>query len=145
MPHLIDTTEYLDTVCQLLAEGQRQVVVPVTGGSMVPFLHSGDTAFLDPLPQKLQRGDIVLYRRANKDYVLHRIYKICPDGSFVMLGDAQQQLEYLVDRSAMCGIVLFVRHKEKLLTPKHLRWRFYRHIWPILRPWRYWLMSLKKQ
>lgn len=144
MPHLLDTTEYLDTVCQLLSDGQHQVTVPVTGGSMVPFLHSGDTAFLDPLPPKLRRGDIVLYRRANGDYVLHRICRIRRDGSFVMVGDAQQRLEILPSRDMIHGFVGSVRHKDQLLTPKSFRWQLYRHIWLWLLPCRHFLMALKK-
>lgn len=145
MPHLLDTTEYLDTVCQLLADGQTQVTVPVTGGSMVPFLHSGDTAYLDPLPVTLKRGDIVLYRRANGDYVLHRICRIRSDGSFLIAGDAQQRLEILPDRSYLRGIVSAVRHGGKLLTPGSLRWQLYRHIWRWLLPLRHRLMALKKK
>ena len=144
MSHLLDTTEYLDTVCQLLQEGHRNVTVPVTGGSMVPFLHSGDTAYLDPLPKKLRRGDIVLYRRRNGDYVLHRIFKIRRDGSYLMAGDAQERIEILPSRAQIHGIVGAVRHKDQLITPKHFYWQIYRHLWLFLLPVRHWLMALKK-
>jgi len=43
MPWILDTREYLDTVCELLKQGESSVAVPVAGGSMIPFLHHGDT------------------------------------------------------------------------------------------------------
>ena len=36
MAIVLDTNAYLDTVCELLRQGQRHVAIPVTGGSMVP-------------------------------------------------------------------------------------------------------------
>lgn len=141
----MDTWEYLDVVCDLLRQGKTYVNVPVTGGSMVPFLHSGDAVYLDPPPKRLRRGDIVLYTRQNGDYVLHRIRSVYPDGSLIVVGDAQQHLEPL--RSARCvhGIVVSARHKDELITPKSPRWWFYRHIWLWLLPWRHRLMNLRSK
>lgn len=143
MAHLLDTKLFLDTVCDLLRQGQTHVSVPVTGGSMIPFLHSGDMVYLNPPPERLCRGDIVLYTRSNGDYVLHRIQKANADGSFLMVGDAQQTLERITDRGQIYGIVAQVRHKGNLLTPRSLRWWLYRHVWLWLRPFRRKLMALR--
>ena len=67
---VVDTKEYLDMVSDLLREGREQVAVTVAGSSMVPFLHHGDKVYLDPLPEVLKAGDVVLYRRAGGQYVL---------------------------------------------------------------------------
>ena len=143
MAMVLDTNEYLDTVCCLLAQGHSSVAVPVAGGSMVPFLHNGDTVYLNVPQNPLKRGDIVLYTRANGRYILHRIWKVCPDGSFLMVGDAQQELEHLPSREQIHAIVTSARHKGKLLRPKSLRWWAYKHIWLWLRPVRHRLMSLR--
>ena len=53
---VVDTTQYLDMVSDLLREGRQQVAVTVAGSSMVPFLHHGDKVYLDPLPEVLKAG-----------------------------------------------------------------------------------------
>lgn len=129
MARIVDTQAYLDTVCQLLQQGQSHVAVPVTGGSMTPFLHNGDTVYLDLPESPLKKGDIVLYTRENGRYILHRIKKVNSDGSFIMVGDAQQALEYLPRREMIHGRVSSARHKGKPIHPGQPRWWFYQHVW----------------
>ena len=139
----LDTNEYLDTVCALLAQGHGSVAVPVAGGSMVPFLHNGDTVYLDLPERPPKRGDIVLYTRPDGRYILHRVVRRRGDGSFLMAGDAQQALERVPDPGRIHAVVTAARHKGKLLTPRSLRWWAYRHIWLWLRPLRHRLMALR--
>ena len=129
MARIIDAQAYLDTVCQLLQQGQRHVTVPVTGGSMTPFLHNGDTVYLDLPNSPLKKGDIVLYTRENGRYILHRIKKVNSDGSFIMVGDAQQELEYLPRKDMIHGRVSAALHKGKPIRPGQPRWWFYQHVW----------------
>ena len=129
MARVLDTQTFLDTVCDLLRQGQRQVAIPVAGGSMTPFLHNGDTVFLDLPDTPLKKGDIVLYTRENGQYILHRIKKVNPDGSFIMVGDAQQALEYLPRRDMIHARVTSAVHKGKPIHPGQPRWWFYQHIW----------------
>lgn len=145
MARTLDTKAFLDTVTQLLQQGQTNVTVPVRGSSMVPFLHDGDTVYLDPAPEKLKKGDVVLYTRENGDYVLHRICKVCRDGSLVLVGDAQQLLERLPHRSCVCGIAVSARHKGRLIHRRSWHWWFYGHIWLWLLPWRYRLMASRRK
>lgn len=143
MPHILDTQAYLDAVCEMLRQGERNVSVPVTGGSMIPFLHHGDTVFLDLPDTPLKKGDIVLYTRTSGRYILHRIRKVCRDGGFVMVGDAQQDLEYLPSREQIHARVTFARHKGRLTRPGTPRWWFYQHVWLWLVPVRHSLMTLR--
>ncbi len=144
MAHSLDTKTFLDTVCELLQQGSTRVTVPVAGSSMVPFLHSGDTVHLDAVPETLHRGDVILYMRPNGDYVLHRICKLCPDGSLLVAGDAQKRLEILPDRSCVFAIAVSARHKGKIITPSSFHWRFYRRVWLWLRPIRPLFLGLKR-
>lgn len=143
MPRILDTQAYLDTICDLLRQGEKSVAIPVAGGSMVPFLHHGDTVYLDLLDSPPKRGDIVLYTRASGRYILHRIYKVNKDGSFIMVGDAQQVLERIESREQIHARVTSARHKGKLNRPGTLRWWAYRYIWLWLLPIRHRLMSLR--
>lgn len=140
MAKVLDTNAYLDTVCELLRQGETHVAIPVTGGSMVPFLHSGDMAYLDLPDTPLKKGDIVLYTRENGRYILHRIQKVNPDGSFIMVGDAQQGLELLPRRELIHARVTSARHKGKLIKPGQFRWWFFQHVWLWVIPYRHRLM-----
>lgn len=145
MARILDTQEFLDTVCELLRQGERSVAVPVAGGSMTPFLINGDTVYLDLPDTPVKRGDIVLYTRSSGRYILHRVYKVNADGSFLMVGDAQMDLEYLPSRDQIHARVTSARHKGRPNHPGQLRWWAYRHIWLWLLPHRHTLMHLREK
>lgn len=143
MSLVLDTQEFLDTICQMLAEGQSNIPIPVAGGSMIPFLFHGDTVFLSVPDSPLKRGDVILYQRLNGRYILHRIKKVRRDGSLIMVGDAQRQLELLPSQGLVRARVVCAIHKGKRCTPQSPRWWFYRHVWMWLRPFRHAIMWLK--
>lgn len=145
MSLVLDTQEFLDAICQMLAEGQTNIPIPVAGGSMVPFLHHGDTVYLALPDRPLRRGDILLYQRCNGRYILHRVKKCRRDGSLIMVGDAQQELELLPSQSMVRARVVWAVHKGKECRPGSLRWWMYRHIWLWLRPIRHTLMHLREK
>ena len=131
----LDTNKYLDAVCLMLREGQEHVPVPVKGVSMRPFLRNGDFAYLAALPGKLKRGDILLFQRANDQYVLHRIYKIPGNGRYLMLGDSQLEPEP-VTQDQLRAKVSFVRIGRSVCRPGSFRWWFFAVPWLLLAPWR---------
>lgn len=134
MKRTLDTTAYLDTVCELLKDGHTDVPVPVTGSSMTPFLHNGDTAYVN-LPQAAPRpGDIALYQRASGQYILHRVIRCNPDGSHIMLGDAQTEREYLPAACPIHAIVTRAVHKGKTITPRSIYWILYATLWRWVNP-----------
>ena len=143
MTKLLDTKEFLDTVCELLNQGETSIAVPVAGGSMVPFLIHGDTVYLDLLDSPVKRGDIVLYTRTNGRYILHRVYKVNKDGSCIMVGDAQQELELLPSLDMIHARVTAARHQGKLIRPGGWYWTAYRYLWLWLLPFRHRLMHLR--
>ena len=127
MALIVDTKEYLNTICQLLQEGKQDLPVPVTGNSMCPFLHPGDIVYLNRYTE-LEKGDIVLFTRPDGSFVLHRIYQIKKDGSYLILGD-NQMLPEPVPAERIHAIVTSVRIKEKVVTPKSLRWQCFAKLW----------------
>ena len=122
----VDTREYLDMVCGLLAEGKTRIPVPVAGTSMTPFLHPGDTVYLDLPGETLKPGDVVLYRRGGQ-YVLHRIHSRRTGGGFFIVGDSQLALEP-VEKTQICA-KMTAANCGRMLTPKDLRWRFFATLW----------------
>lgn len=144
MARVLDTREYLDTVCELLRQGQTAVAVPVAGGSMIPFLHHGDTVYLDLPRFPVKPGDILLYTRPNGQYILHRVIRTAADGSLLLSGDAQQELEYLPGTDCVHARVTSACHKGKRNCPGQLRWWAYSHLWRWLLPYRHRLMHLRE-
>lgn len=133
--HRVDTEEYLKAVSALIAEG-REVTVPVRGGSMNPFLADNrDCVLLVPVPERLRRGDIVLFRRSSGQYVLHRIVAVRrsrPGGHepvYFMRGDAQEVTEGPVARAQVRALAARVMRQGRWLQDRDLRALFFRHLW----------------
>ena len=136
MSRIIDTTQYLDAVCSILDEGGTHVPVPVSGTSMCPFLHPGDTVYLDKPGDKLRIGDIVLYRRSSGQYVLHRIIRIGHGNLIYVTGDNQTTPEAVDSAGQVIAVVSGANRNGRYTGPHSLVWRFYGNIWRSLRPLR---------
>jgi|GEM_PF-61182 len=125
----------------LEAMGEKgSVTIPVSGGSMSPFLtHLRDSVTLCPIGQRrVRRGDIVLYTRQGSKgerYVMHRAVGIRRDG-YVFCGDGQVKREFGVKRQSMLAVATAARRKGRAIGPHSVTWLFYRHVWRVLRPFR---------
>lgn len=140
---IVDTQEYLDQVCAMLAEGQKSVPVPVAGTSMCPFLHPGDTVYLNLPDRALRKGDIVLFTRASGQYILHRISGVIPNG-YLLLGDNQATPEP-VPAERIRAIVTHCRRGDKYTAPGSISWWFYEKVWLWLTPFRGKLTGLARR
>ena len=110
----------------------------ITGSSMYPFILGGrDQVTLSPVPVKLKKNDLPLYRRKNGQFVLHRIVKVCKDGTYTCCGDHQWQLEKGLKHEQMVGIATSYVRKGKALTNKNLIYRMYRTVWTWLLKYRW--------
>ena len=72
-----------------------------SGNSMRPFLKNEKDILIMTAVEgnKLKVGDIVLYQRSDFHYVIHRLYKICTDGTFCFVGDNQYYVEQNILRN----------------------------------------------
>lgn len=128
----------LEEYSRLLREDPRAEELPllISGGSMTPFLIGGrDTVFLSRPEKLICRGDILLYRRDNGGFVLHRVYRVV-DGSYTMLGDAQTVPEPGIRPDQIIARVTRVQRKGKLLQPGDFWWEFFAKVWLRIRPLR---------
>lgn len=108
-----------------LSAGER-VVLAVTGKSMLPFLEEGrDSVILEKIKREPKRGDIVLYRRKNGAYVLHRVVKR-KKGSFWFSGDAQKRVEGPVKNSSLIAVCTGIIREEKEYSKNSLLWLIYK-------------------
>ena len=79
--------------------------VAVTGRSMEPTLHDRKSRVrLQAAPEMLPRGAVVLYKRDNGQYVLHRV-AACRGETYDFCGDAQWVLERGLRREQILAVV----------------------------------------
>jgi len=104
---------------------------------MLPLIKQGrDTVTIVKPDGKLTRGDVALYKRANGQFVLHRVIKVFPDG-YLMCGDNQAipesgitdaQIIAVVSKFKING-VLYSKYSKKLIRyEKRRRNLFFRRI-----------------
>jgi hypothetical protein len=70
---------------------------------------------------------MLLYRRKNGQYVLHRV--AMAGQTLTLIGDGQVGLEPGIQSEQVLAVVSAVRRKGKLLKPGHPIWAFYEKIW----------------
>ena len=127
-----------------LASGGR-CLLPVTGSSMLPALRQGrDAVLLEKRP--VGRGDVILYRRENGAFILHRIVGERGD-LWLCCGDNQWRGE-AVPKDRVLAAVAAVRRggRETGLSP--LWTALWTGLFPVRRPLialRRWAGKVKKQ
>lgn len=82
----------------------------------------------------LRRGDVILYKRSDPQiYVLHRIWKVKPDGVYTV-GDNQTDIEGPLDDGAILGKMIALDRKNRHISTSSLPYRLLTGIWLTLRP-----------
>lgn len=126
--------EMMPLILQLLSEGKSVQFRP-KGISMLPMLRPGiDSVVLSPISDDIKKYDIVLYKRDNGQYVLHRI-NVTAD-TYICMGDNQFRYEKGVRRDQMIAIVTAFYRGEKKHDVKEIGYRLYCLIWPTRRRFR---------
>lgn len=137
---VLPAEELMQPLLQLLEETDAVPLV-ISGNSMSPFLaHGRDTVYLSKVTKPLKRGDMILYRRTNGRYILHRIVKVESD-SFCLVGDAQNYVESGIRQDQVLARVSWVRRKGKIQKPGCFWWEFFEKVWIRLVPLRPVLMK----
>ena len=122
---------------KLLEQGNRLRIKP-RGYSMYPLIVPGrDEVYVEKVPpQKLRRGDVVLYRRREENtLVLHRIYKKKKD-AFFMVGDNQKEIEGPLDGTQIKGKMTGIIRKGHEYSSSNIIYVVVSRLWLLLRPCR---------
>ena len=124
----IDTREYVSALRELTEAG-KEVNMLIAGSSMSPFLcHARDYIYFKKPDRELRRGDMVFYERDNGQFVMHRIWKVKPDGYYIV-GDAQTEIEGPVRRDQIFALITKVQRKGKWIGPGDIWWEFFEKVW----------------
>lgn len=122
--HYIDTVVYLAEICEVIREGHT-IVIPIKGSSMLPFLaEARDQVMLGPVSHELRPGDIVLYRRRNGQFILHRIVQKM-GRVYYMKGDAQNRIEGPVFQEQILAEAVGFKRKGKWIDRNGIIVKFY--------------------
>ncbi len=92
-------------IIQEQLESGGSAVFTIHGVSMLPMLKDGESKIRIIKPtKKPKKYDIIFYRRANGQFVLHRIVGIRRNG-FICRGDNQIENEFPVGKDTVIGIL----------------------------------------
>ena len=106
------------------------------GISMQPlFRTQRDMVILTPPNRPLKRYDIVLYRGAGGEYILHRIIKVRED-VFIIRGDNTYSREY-VPKDRVIALLTAYNRKGKSSSPDSFSFKLYSRVWNYIYPLRY--------
>lgn len=119
--------ELMPLIKESLSLGRNITFTP-RGISMLPMLRNGeDTVTLSPLPQALKKYDIILYKRDNGKYVLHRIIKT--GDTYTCIGDNQFVKELGVESRQIVGVVTRFTRCGKEYSVTDFGYRLYCRFW----------------
>lgn len=106
------------------------ICVETKGTSMQPFLVSGrDKVCIEKLNKKPKKHDIVLYKRTDGSYVLHRIKKVYKN-SYALWGDNHCYIEYGITDEQIIGILVGFYKGEKYIDfRKSFKYKLYQFFW----------------
>lgn len=106
----------------------KKVKFTVVGNSMHPlFCNQRDNVTVKKA-LKVKKRDIILYRRGDGSYVLHRVVGKGKLG-FKLCGDNQIAVEYPVKQEDVVAVVTSFERKGKVYTVKNLLYKIYSFWW----------------
>lgn len=131
----ISLEDVLPLLEETVAQGKSFRFMP-KGTSMRPMLIMGrDSVELTKVTGPLKKYDIPLYRRADGQFVLHRIVKA--GETYTCIGDNQFEYEPGVQQDQIIAVVSAFQHNGKRYPVTDLSYRLYCRFWHFSRPIRH--------
>jgi signal peptidase I len=129
-------------IMELIEKGQS-AKISVSGTSMLPLLRNEiDSVELSKgCFDNIKRGDIVMAKRLDGAYVMHRVIKKNED-SFFIVGDAQQWIEGPLKPEQLVAVVKTIWRENQKISCDNLFWRFLSGLWLLIRPHRHFLFKV---
>ena len=126
----ISLAELYPLIAEGLSSGGTYRFYP-KGRSMLPLIcENKDSVVLSPV-KDLKKGDIVLYRRTNGMFVIHRIIDI--SDTFSMCGDNQFCLEKGILPAQILATISTIYKKERPIKFNSFGYRLYVFLLPLRR------------
>ncbi len=140
--YMILEDELIPLVQEWLAAGQKVRDLPFRGVSMLPLLRQGkDAVELSPLPPRLKKYDLPVYRYPSGKYVMHRVVAV-KDWGYVCRGDNTYKDEHIT-QEMMIGLVSSIRRGEKRISVDSAGYQLYSRVWCAVYPLRHFCVRAK--
>lgn len=127
----------------LLSEGAK-VKLTVKGNSMYPLLRSNVDEVLLKKKDTVSKYDILLYKRKNGSFILHRIVKI-KDSVLYLAGDFETVTEYPVYKEQAIAVAEGFYRNGRFYSCKSIKYRLYSIIWVLVLPYRLRIIKILKR
>lgn len=114
---------------EILAE-TGELFTTASGVSMLPCIRpKRDMLHLAKPRHHIKKYDVLLYKRKNGTYILHRVMEVKSD-SYVLCGDNQWVLEHGITDEQVLGVLIgFYRGKKNIDCQKNHLYHFYVKLW----------------
>ena len=140
---LIGEEELMPLIEAQLAAGQKVRYLPFRGVSMLPMLRQGkDAVELSPMPERLKKYDLPVYRRKSGQYVMHRVVAVKED-HYICLGDNTLKFEHIYPEQ-MIGVVSAFKRGSKRIEVDNPGYQLYCRLWRPTRPLRLLIYQIKR-
>lgn len=121
----VHLNEIIDIIQEKIEHGGTVTFTP-NGKSMLPMLRDGeDVVVLSKKPEVLHLFDVVLYKRQDGSFVLHRIVGFDSSVDYVMCGDNQFVREHGINYDSVIAIVTAFFHKGKPYKINSFKYKIY--------------------
>lgn len=132
----------MQLVRERLAAGHAVQYLPFRGVSMLPMLRQGkDAVELSPLPAKLRKYDLPVYRYPSGKYVMHRVVAVMED-HYLCMGDNTYEYETIYPEQLVGLVSAFKRGKKRIEVDAPV-YRMYSRFWVATFPLRSFLRRVK--
>ena len=110
---------------EVIDKGSTFTMMP-RGTSMLPLIRQGkDSVILSPLKEETLPGDVVLYKRDNGQFVLHRVM-MAKNGVYTMCGDNQVVFEKGIENRHLIAVASgIIRDGEEITFSENEKYLLY--------------------
>ena len=124
---LASIDQMIPLITEQIEKGGSVSFTPM-GISMKPMLrHGEDRVVLSPVPEKLKKYDLPLYRRDNGKHIMHRVVRV--KDTYTCMGDNQFIKEKGIRHDQLIGVVTSFTHKGKEYSADSFGYKFYCRFW----------------
>lgn len=125
---VLSTKELMPLISDMLKTVER-VRFTVKGNSMYPLLRSNRDAVEVVKCDRIRKYDVVLYKRSDGAYVLHRVLKK-ENGALWIAGDFEQELEYPVyENQVIAKVDNIIRENGRIISCSNSLYKLYCRVW----------------
>ncbi|MCF2736349.1 S24/S26 family peptidase [Bacteroides caecigallinarum] len=106
---------YFSDIEKLVSAG-HSVKIPIQGNSMYPFLIDGRDRVSIKEAGNISKGDIILIKTEEDQYILHRVYNIRHE-KYILMGDRNLHIMEVCMKKNIIGKVYEIERNGKKINP----------------------------